>query len=298
MKIRRWALKKALNFTVVCLIGRHTIIFAQTLPATPWLITSDYGPRNVAKGSWHHRGIDYAGRYGDDIVPVEGGTIEFIKYERGWAIEIAGSHGRWKYLHIFSGSGSLPVISGNWELRNATLVNPNNPNDIRQSNAIILWSGQRAIKVLCARPNSNYWVRSSGDSYVLGTDGEHVKTRTSVSSLEPIAPVGNSGGYATHLHLGLNDGEDNPLLYVQHPPDNLPTTTIENPPDGYIFTREELGSDYPVKIRVNSIGGLDLDKADILVYREMYPSQVIRLGGNHTFCYGGVEGENKADIYL
>jgi murein DD-endopeptidase MepM/ murein hydrolase activator NlpD len=53
----------------------HKIIFSQTLPALTWSITSDYGPRNISRGSWFHKGIDYEAKYGETIYPVEGGMI-------------------------------------------------------------------------------------------------------------------------------------------------------------------------------------------------------------------------------
>lgn len=114
------ALKKVLSFTVICLIGCYTTIFAQTLSAPPWPITSDFGPRNVTDGSWFHQGIDYGGGYGDpiNINPVEGGNINRIEYlEGGWNLRIAGGLGSWEYIHIFSGTGEIPPPSENWELR-------------------------------------------------------------------------------------------------------------------------------------------------------------------------------------
>jgi len=58
-------------------------LFAQFLPAPPWPITSDFGPRihPTRKDYDWHGGIDYGGRDGDDITAVEAGTIKDVK---GW----------------------------------------------------------------------------------------------------------------------------------------------------------------------------------------------------------------------
>jgi len=275
-----------------------TNIFPQTLPSPPWPITSDYGPRDVAD-SWFHYGVYYGGKYWADITPVEGGTIGFIEYGGGWDIQISGSHGSWEYLHIFKGVGSLPVTSENWELRIATLVNPDNPNVIKKSNTIILWSGQRSIKALC--PQANYWIRNPDNSYVLGTDGERIRTRSEVSDNESIAPVGNSGGVRAHLHLELNDGADNPLLYVRHPPDVIPSAVIESPPQGKVFIEEELKKDFPIIVRVNSVNGLDFDRMDLTVYKNKdlnHPIHLRRSGTDVTFGYGGRLKEEKTDTIV
>jgi len=199
-------------------------IFSQTLPAPPWPITSDYGPRMLDKNkdgiseTWNfHNGIDYGGGYGDPINPVEGGNINRIEYlEGGWNLRIDGTLGRWEYIHIFTGtSDATPVTSGNWELRRATLECPYTGETV-QSNIIILWSGTNAEKVLSSIPN--YWIKNPDGSYIEGTNGEKIKTRSSVFSSEVIAPVGNSGGVPTHLHLEYQNGADNPLLHVHNIP--------------------------------------------------------------------------------
>ncbi|MFA5858206.1 MAG: hypothetical protein WC955_03990 [Elusimicrobiota bacterium] len=141
-------MKNKYRFILCCLfLWYPSIIFSiEPIISTPWSwpITSDYGPRNVSTGTWFHRGIDYGGSYGSSITPVEGGTAQAIDYDKGWYIRIHGSLGDFTYLHVFTGTGTLPVTSGNWELRNATLVDPSNPNNVKQSKAIILWSGQMA----------------------------------------------------------------------------------------------------------------------------------------------------------
>lgn len=290
--MKKVTLKKVLNFAVFCLMECCSTIFAQTLPAPPWPITSDYGPRMLSHWNFH-QGIDYAGGYGEPITPVEEGVITRIAYlDGGWNLRIEGALGSWEYIHIFTGSGSLPVTSGNWELSNATLEIPST-GTTEQANIIILWVGNSAEKVLTQSQYSNRLIRIDGENYILGNDGKPILTRTSVSSTEPISPVGNSGEVSTHLHLEYRNGADNPLLHVQHPPDSLPRAAIESPPDGYVFTKEKLNSAYPIRIRANSQGGLDLDKVDILIYKWLDPSQAIHLGGNNTFCYGGMKDENK-----
>jgi hypothetical protein len=261
-------------------------------PPGSWQVTSDYGPRNVTNGTWFHRGVDYGGSYGNSIYPVEDGTVAEIKYDHGWYIKISGYHGDWTYLHIFTGTvGNTPVTSGNkWELRDATLVNPNDTTDTEQKKVIIIWaSGNTATKVLSTIPN--YWVQNDDGTYITGTDGP-IKTRNTVSTADEIAPVGNSGGYATHLHLAHNGGDDNPFYHVIHDQngDALPTATIESPPNNHTFTKAELNSNYPVKVRVNSVGGLDLDEVELWIYKNKDNQQAMAIDGGTwqpIFGYGG-----------
>ena len=113
---------------------------------TPWTfsISSDYGPRNVKIGTWFHKGIDYRMPRNISVTPIEKGVIINIDFysDKGWYVDIFSKdildYKRiWHYYHIFSGiTKTLPVYScqtspctsenKTWELRNATLVDPNN----------------------------------------------------------------------------------------------------------------------------------------------------------------------------
>ncbi|MEW6482135.1 MAG: M23 family metallopeptidase, partial [bacterium] len=294
MKIRNLAL-----CFIICLIQP---LFSQWLnPPWNWPITSDYGPRKVSKGTWFHRGIDYGGPNGADIKAVEGGVIKTIETDSLGVcyITIQGSHGDWKYLHIFS-SGPLPRTSGNWELAKATLVHP--VQGTQPTTIIILWAnrGQRqAIKVLCIN-------RLNGSRVILGTEtindvfGNEIRSRGSVEDNEIIAPVGTSGGFPAHLHLSLNHNpqtntSDNPLYHLLHPPDKLPTITIEQPKNGYVIKNKELKEDV-IKVKIDSTQGLDLDKVNLAIYKHKDPNQAINLETNPTYNYGGRPGENRTTL--
>lgn len=269
-------------------------VLAQTITppwGSTWPIVSDFGPR-VASGSWFHKGVDYSAAPGDQdfgtpIPAVEVGTVKKIfASSPPYYIRIISANGAWEYFHIFSNNNFVVM---EWELRaNAQLVNPNNSSEILQDNIIILWSGNRAIKVLCA-DYPGYWV-SEGTDYLLGTDGNRITTKNTVDGNETIAPMGNSNDATipTHLHLGLNYGTDNPLYYLIHTLDALPTVTIGSPEDNHIFNGTELNSNYPIRADVDSSNGPDLDKVELWVYVNNDPSQAIPVGDtNPAFIYGG-----------
>jgi len=289
---------KIIKISISCLVffmGVYSI-FAQSIPA-PWLwdISSDFGPR-LLNGVWDfHEGIDYNpvvgdGDLGTPIPAVEGGNIVAIA-NRGkfYNINIVGelTDDIWLYGHIFRVSEHR--ING-WELRfNAELVNPNSPSDVKKGNIIILWSGNNALKVLSPVNFAGRWIRNSDNSYISASNGNRITTQGSVITGEEIAPMGDAATNNVHLHLGLNYPSDNPLLHLQHLPDTLPSVTIENPPNNYVFTQDEFNSDYPIRIRVNSIGGFDFDKLSLWIYKNNDPQQLIHLGtpGQYTFSYGG-----------
>jgi len=92
-------------------------------------------------------------------------------------------------------------------------------------------------------------------------------TRSDVDVGVPFAPSGNSGiSGRYHLHLGVNNGDDNPLRFLRHvneiynATDISPVAAIENPPNMHIFTTEELKSSYPIKVTVNTENSFDLDE--------------------------------------
>ncbi|MCB4792859.1 MAG: M23 family metallopeptidase, partial [Elusimicrobia bacterium] len=164
-----------------------SIVFGQNLnPPGNWSIISDYGPRNVAN-SWFHYGIDYAGSEGESIKAVESGNIFIIDWDQnggGFYIGIEGTIGYWTYLHTFSGikdKHPLPMMSGNWELRNTTLEKPANGNNYT-GNIIILWSGNYPQKVLSISDYSSYWIKDSSGNYLLDSSGNKITTQSTVSA--------------------------------------------------------------------------------------------------------------------
>ena len=66
-------------FTLVFLTSISLYTEAALNPPGNWIITSDYGPRNLDSSPFH-KGIDYGGGYGDPVNAVEGGSIDRIDY--------------------------------------------------------------------------------------------------------------------------------------------------------------------------------------------------------------------------
>jgi len=286
---------------------------------TPWTfsISSDYGPRNVTTGTWFHKGIDYGMPRNTSVIPIEKGIITEIAFgeDTGWRVKYKINNGErvWNIYHIFSGTTdaipvyscqTLPCTSANktWELRNATLVNPNNENDIKYSLVIIQWNGNYVSNVYTTHTYRNRNIKNEDGTYIMSNNTTRAITRSDVDVGVPFAPSGNSGiSGSYHLHLGVNNGDDNPLRYLIHTPDINPTVVINNPPDRHIFMREELLVPYPITITVNSTGGLDLDKVDVWIYKNGSDKKEDRIhlpvpfpvGVQNTFQYGGVPGENK-----
>ncbi len=283
--------RSVLKLLPVLLLAPVFILSSQTLDAPwPWPINSDFGPRN--EGSWFHRGIDYLGPNGATILSIENGNVDRIDYSGGWYIAVDNGAGRrWTYLHIFNDNPN--PSAGNWQLlEGARLVHPTT-NEAVDSNVIVLWStpGTVASKILSRHLHRGRWLEIDGNT-VIDASGNTVLTRGSVIARESIATVGTSGGVGAHLHLGLNQRADNPLLHLRHPPDDNPVITIEQGL-GNVHAAE---FDCPVTIRVhlNSTAGLDSDKLEMLVFKEGDASQPVTLSSDATFCYGGRDNEGPS----
>lgn len=318
-------------FAVVCMLCLIPVYLAAYTDCnqcfdTPWNwpITSDYGPRNVVGGTWFHEGIDYGMPRNTGITPIENGVITYINYvdNAGWMLKYRSVdvEREWQVFHIFTGTSkntpvyscpTLPCTNANrtWELRNATLINPDNENDVRVGNIIIQWNGNFAENVYCESglEAEGFYIRNLDGTYIMSDATTRAVTRSDVVVGVPFAPSGNSGGnYGYHLHLGVNDGNDNPLRYLRHTPDAVPVGVINNPPDKHIFTREEMIIPYPITITVDSTSGLDLDKVDVWVYKGgsdnpgdrihlPYPTATPMPSSiQNTFQYGGVPGEDRS----
>ncbi len=273
-------------------------VYSQILPSPPWGITSEFGPRNIDNKYDWHKGIDYGGQEGDDILPVEGGMIaEIGKDEKNNRyISIDGEHGHWAYVHIFSDN---LLQSGNWELRNVILKDPITGMS-EQSSVIILWLNReqnQAEKVL-----SIYRLRERQviiDGVVL-----NCLSQGSVGQ-EPIAPVGTSGRVTPHLHLALNGGADNPLLYIQHGTPNY-TITIDQPESNQIIYHADPAKEL-IKLNINSTSGLDLDRLDIYLNKrgENFIDDAHRINETRNcppirteINYGGLPSANPFQSYI
>lgn len=289
-------LKSLLVYTV--LVGAP-LLSAQEIP-TPWLsswtITSDYGPRDMDDGpalKWDfHRGIDYGGTAGESIPAVEAGVIEAIGYDGGWYIAVKNTgvkpERRWTYMHIFSGTNPIiPVTSGNWELRSANLKKAGTA-EIDASHVIIRWSTKPELKAEKIFSLARYAGREVyiGTTPVLNTAGATITSSGTVSQHDSIAPVGTSGNVDAHLHLSLNQGNDNPLLYLTHT-DGVISAEIPNPPEGYLFRHAELAALYPIKVRVDSTAGLDMDKLNLVIVDSQGTRHLVGHWSQPMFSYGG-----------
>ncbi|MCB4792146.1 MAG: M23 family metallopeptidase [Elusimicrobia bacterium] len=279
---------------IILLLFISINLFGQNLDSPGnWEIISDYGPRNVAN-SWFHYGIDYAGSEGESIKTVESGAIKKIEWDDnggGFYIGMIGTTGYWTYLHIFNGvkdDHPLPKTSGNWKLQ-AVVLERQDTNESIESTVIILYSGSKIQKVLSTY--NNRWVKDSSGSYLLDSSGNKITTQSTVSAGEAIAPVGTSGGVGAHCHLGCRPLEastekDNPLQYVSHETSNFKATILS--PKGAI-TKSQAHSPIPIKLRINSSTGLDLDKAEIFLDGTEAASKIA------SFIYGGRNDETSTN---
>ncbi|MEW6482846.1 MAG: hypothetical protein AB1397_07650, partial [bacterium] len=144
-----------------------------------------------------------------------------------------------------------------------------------------------ATKVLSEEGYSGRWIRNPDGSYIRDTTGATATTRASIEQSEAIAPVGNSGGVPTHLHLEYNNGDDNPLLYVVHDPSNYsltfqhPTDADDGHVDGKIIISHAQPDTERINTRINTTTGLDLN------ITQFYIDQVDDTHRLWRSCYGG-----------
>ncbi|MCG2725064.1 MAG: hypothetical protein L6420_02195, partial [Elusimicrobia bacterium] len=305
-------MKRLILILALCLIW-NTKGNSQSIPLpqkwSNWIITSDYGPRSLP-GYDFHEGIDYSAGVGDTdmgtpISSVESGYITNI-VSRGdfYNIDVKGyeeGH-NWLYGHIFSVSSSTtsmvtPEKDSNrvWELRlGAAHINIFDGKETK-GNIVILWKDDtrtESIKIFSVIANS--WIKINGN--FLNTNDSLIVTSKHVSTLDDIAPMGNANPTPlyTHLHLGLNYPNDNPFLYLQHPLDTLATAVIEKPLDGHLFAPFELEDpNYPIKVRVESTDGYDVDKLTLWVRASDGRLHHLGKAGDPTFSYGGREDKER-----
>jgi hypothetical protein len=269
---------------------------AQMIEPPPYPITSDYGPRVVSLGSFFHQGIDYGAPLYSSIAPVESGRITNIAYGGAWYVRLEGFNGTWRYLHLFTGKGETPITAADpWELRWADLEDPDTE-EVTSALVIVKWlvaGSTNAANIWGVDPGKI--IKLGTNRYVLGADNKTVQTRNYISALTDfIGPSGNSGDYPAHLDIRLNDGDDNPLYYLIHRPDPLPTAKVFMPDDGEVVPADELDG-YVFAAEVNSVNGPDLDKVSFWIYPNGNAEQAIHLGepGRPTFGYGGRVGESQ-----
>ncbi|MBN1622028.1 MAG: M23 family metallopeptidase [Endomicrobiales bacterium] len=229
--------------------------FSEELPFSAKTISTDYGPRvHPTKHVWNfHHGIDYNPMQGDadkglPVKAVESGVVKDIHYDEsggGWIITVRSQNNLWQYMHIFDNENLSS--SGEFKL------------------------GMINDTIYIERNNVENWGRRT------------IKIKDTVVQGEPIAPVGTSGiGTGAHLHLGLNYGDDNPLVYLNHDMSDF-KVIMENPKDNAVLKQSDLTESFPIKFKVDALQGKDLDKIDLF------------LDGQNlaAFSYGGKPGEDK-----
>ena len=216
------------------------------------LYSSPYGPRAlVGKGYQFHKGVDYPYVVGTPIHAVQGGTIDKLDYEgqSGWVLSIIGGASdpfpgqRFSYLHLFDDSwlnpGPLPTDNeGNPIFAQATVnlgggtsyfvtLEGLNTGPTINCYAIIYWKifGQNQPTF----PDTPIVGFSPCPGLPIGNPMFGFVTQQAVPQGTIIAAVGQSGAAATagaHLHLQVNSGTQNELLYVQHDHSAAPAYTI------------------------------------------------------------------------
>ena len=284
--------------------------------------SSPYGPRALAgKGYQFHQGVDYPYVVGTPIYAVQGGTIDKLNYEgaAGWLISIIGGANdpfpgqRFAYLHLFDDSFLAAGPLG------GPLAADNEGNDIFAQATVNVGGGTSYFVTLEGLSNVPvgpsaclaiiFWKISAQNQPTfpdtpivgfspcpglpIGNPMLGVVTQNTVMQGTIIAPVGQSGAAATagaHLHLQVNSGDQNELLYVQHDHSAAPPYTISifkdqgDPTDPVAMDANKVqlnnGSvldpvqDSPLIIRAEvnyHAVGHDLDEVQMLMYQQGTP---------------------------
>lgn len=199
---------------------------AATYPVTAF--TSDFGPRNRDTDHYDwHGGLDYNDNGNDEhdlVIGVEYGTVVGDMRNSGIKhIKVLGAH-NFNYVHLFH-SGSINsttyLTSGACELRI-----PNAPYNNNNYNWALIFSISGVVSAITnVVPQNNIDVTVTSPNY---NNGLPIIAHNYIDANYPmVGPVGTSGGYPSHLHLGLtrNPNDDyyddnlakNPLQFVTHP---------------------------------------------------------------------------------
>lgn len=303
---------RVIRFLMMVLVwvscGQIEDLFAQsaTTPYPPPINTTDpinysslYGSRLITGKYQFHQGVDYAYPLGTPIIAVQGGTIDKLENNggAGWMLSISGSDSkRFSYLHLFDNS----VTDPNENTPLGTLIIAANPTVPLLVNApdskvtlefisydpecygIVFWAdylNKIPIKALA---------KTGCGGLPVGNSLYSVNSQVVVSQGDMIALVGHSGAQdiGPHLHLQLDGGKKNELLYVQHDNSDIPNYDIriykdkgDNPAD-LDASKVELqdGSvldrfDSPLTIRTTvNYGDSDHDLDQVQIF--MYPASV------------------------
>ncbi len=262
--------------------------------------SSPYGPRNLSgKGYQFHQGVDYNYALRTPIYAVQGGGVDAIGLDgaNDWILPIIGDstdpfpYARFSYIHLFDDSWMTTyprpndpeanVIYGSAQVNLTENGNPISQvtleavGQISDCYAIVFWTD-------FANDIAEKALSSCGGISVGGK-----LTKTTVSQGELIAVVGQSGAAAghPHLHLQVNSGDQNELLYVKHDNSDPPAYTISIFKDkGASQTDLDANKvqlhggevldptqDSPLRIRTEvsyATAGHDLDEVQIIMYKE------------------------------
>jgi len=200
-----------------------------------------------------------------------------------YIIEIKGSKGRWEYLHIFR-----DPISGEPGTKPIEVSDPTDSTGNRKWRLFMQDGNYKIYRPAMIGNDRIVFSRTiSADAF------ENI-----ITEREPIAPAGTSGlgaGKATgsHVHLRLNGGGANPLLYLRHKK-GPPGIEFLNPSsDIYSYSgpiTSILGS-----IRVDVLdpnSGKDIEMVDFYIDGILKPFP----GETNTFRFGGMPGEGSVGI--
>lgn len=308
--------------------------------ANPLQYSSPYGPRFLFGGYDFHPGVDYKYGKGTPIHAVQGGTVAFTGLDGlgDWYIAIQGGPNdafpaaRFSYIHIFDNSWtSVPEDElatdpdGNVIYASAT-ADPSALSLIELITLEKLVAADCFAIVFWTKFNANIpaYALSECEGFPVGDPDVGVVTTSTVFQEEMIAVVGDSGiaAKAFHLHLQVNSGAQNPLLYVQHDNSNPPGYQIaifKDKGTNHVELDEnkvELGkgvvpdvldpmTDSPLRVRTEidyHQFGHDLDQVHIVMFKVGTPEppligatedtidlvlQCISEGRCITFNYGG-----------
>jgi hypothetical protein len=294
------------------------------------------------------RGSDYPYGINNVIHTVESGKIIQLHHGSGgagWMLTIQGQTGAFQYMHLFDDLGYNLAYAidpaalihdneGNYVFAETTLRTPTSKDpdshilitleQLQPSNclAIIFWFSP-ADPDHPGQPSNPRGALSPCPGLPIGDPSFNRVTQNTVVGGEMIGMIGESGAAAggPHLHLQVNDGTKNELLYVQHdhsdPPsfgmsisqDSGTTRQTLDANQSLLTAGKELNPLVPFRIRARvdySTTGRDLDQVQILMYKEGTAAPNISDGASDAagaeclrkhlctkFVYGGTNDANR-----
>jgi hypothetical protein len=177
--------------------------------APEWKVSSVYAPRSVTSGSKFHEGIDYNQQQGDldkgvILKSLDKGTIELVK---AGTFRIDSGSYRMDYIHIFDkptvDNANVKIAGYDKLVLKPTTVKKDSGKGTCGAVYFYGKTSKKLTKILTSKECSNFV-------------GSGIKAKTQVSAKEDISPMDRQGTGNVHLHLQMNNGDDNALLKVTH----------------------------------------------------------------------------------